>query len=118
MNPESFLVIGGGTLTGQSVVRLLVERGETLVATFDAVELPPDDELSNPHIVKSFVGDVVQGDDLQKAMEDVSNLRFAIAMNSAGAVLSVRSDLHHLHRYGANGNNEILWPCHFRTIKI
>lgn len=67
--PKKCLVTGGSGFVGQRLVEMLVERGATLVVSFDIVE-KPEDALDRPEIIY-IKGDLTNIDDVRKAARGV-----------------------------------------------
>ncbi|KAJ7923085.1 3-beta hydroxysteroid dehydrogenase/isomerase family-domain-containing protein [Mycena leptocephala] len=66
---ESYLVIGGGTTVGESIVAQLLRRGETRVSIFDAEPLAADQVKRFGDAVRVVVGDISVPQDIADAVK-------------------------------------------------
>lgn len=108
---ESYLIIGGGTSLGETIVEQLLRRGETRVAVFDAQPLAAEQAARFGDAVRVCVGDILVPESISEAIKSVRIPHRFLGILYQHLGPAVRDNVHHSHRHGLH-RDDILDSVH------
>ncbi|KAJ6568021.1 hypothetical protein DFH09DRAFT_1080927 [Mycena vulgaris] len=89
---ESYLVVGGGTLLGETIVDQLLSRGEGRISIFEAQPLAPAQAARFGDAVRVFVGDMSSPESLSEAVQSHSELHKKVNTEGTRNLLAAALD--------------------------